>query len=194
MWPGFLCSPFPFFWWLVVNEIYDIQGCCRFSVCFFSFSLLPRFHTSQLFCFIYFLLPLLLFTFFVLLLELLEEKDTMHPSLLSHGVWAKLHVSCWWLSLLLKPSWHSFILVFFRNRSRAVIQRPLGHLSFGSGLLYPLSSHLACAFQAVLSSTHPLPHLPVVMDPFQQQRRKVESVPCCEPRTSTIHLFRGESF
>lgn len=143
------------------------------------------------------------FTFFFLcsfllslcyFLELLEEKDTMHPSLLSHGVWAKLHVSCWWLSLLLKPSWHSFILAFFRNRSRAVIQRPLGHLSFGSGLLYPLSSHLACAFQAALSSTHPLPHLPVVMDPFQQQRRKVESVPCCEPRNSTIHLFRGESF
>lgn len=186
----------PFSLFLVIGCQWDLQhpGVLSFFRMFFQFltsSTLPHIPTV-----LFHLLSSSSAPFYFLCVTSwnLEEKDTMHPSLLSHGVRAKLQVSCWWLSLLLKLSWHSFILAFFRNRSRAVIQRPLGHLSFGSGLLYPLSSHLACAFQAALSSTHPLPHLPVVTDPFQQQRRKVESVSCCEPRNSTIHLFRGESF
>lgn len=139
--------------WLSMR--FTTSGAAVIFPCVFSVS--HFFHTStHLSCFVsftfFFLCSFLLSLWYFP--ELLEEKDTMHLLLLSHGVWAKLQVSCWWLSLLLKPCWHSFILAFFRNRSRAVIQRPLGHLSFGSGVLYPLSSHLACAYQAVLSSTH----------------------------------------
>lgn len=121
--------------------------------CVFSVSHLvhPFTHPNCFVSFTFFSLCSFWLSLYFFFLELLEEKNRMH---LWPGVWAKLQVSCWWLSLLWKPSWHSF-----KNRSEDVIQRPLGHLSIASGGLYPLSSHFCVLTQQCPLQPHPFPHL-----------------------------------
>lgn len=163
MWPEFLSSQ-RYSLVLVVGCQWDLHpGVLSFFRVFFSFSLGPPFHTSQLFCFIYFLLPLLLLAFFVFFFPGTFGREKQNASL------------SWRLSkapsflLMIVPPLEAQLAFLQKQIRRCHSEAPWPPFHCIWGALSPLIS-LLCAHPAVPSPAPSIPTPCRVMEPLQQHK------------------------